>query len=255
MHRLNLLVIVFGIILSGLAYAEDEDPEELNKKGLVVVEPVNVIISRDGEDYALVPYRERRPRWGVTTSIGYSTYEPINYEPDFVAANFSDVYKTATVPMLDLLFSVKRNMGFGSIGVEFGAGYFEISSSSKETYGDSTLNLIPARLGLVVALDTLTPNPIFVPYFAGGAYTMVFDESLGGNSHNGNTQVSGYFHGGVAFSLHWIDRHGAIIAYRESGVEATYAYLEVQKYMQAGNEADGDFSNEISYSGGLRLEF
>ncbi len=241
--------------MSGLAYAEDEDPDELQKKGLVVVEPVNVIVSRDNENYALKPYRERRPKWGITTSIGYSTYEPIKYEPDNVVADFNDVYGNPTIPMLDVLFSVKRNVAFGSLGVEFGAGYYEVSSYNKTVNGDSTLNLIPARLGFIMALDTLGPDPIFVPYFAGGAYTMIFDESLGGNSHNGNTQVSGYFHGGVAFSLHWLDRMGAVVAYRESGVEATYAYLEAQKYLRAGAEADGDFSNEISYSGGIRLEF
>ncbi len=240
--------------MSGLAYAEDEDPEELRKKGLVVVEPINVIVVREDADISLTPYRDRRPRWGVTASVGYSSYEPLNYEPDFVTANFADVYGNPSIPMLDILFSVKRNMSFGSLGVEFGAGYYAVSSRDA-SLGESTLNLIPARLGAVVALDTLSASPIFVPYFAAGAYTMVFDESLGGNSHNGNTQVSAYIHGGVAISLHWIDRVGSIVAYRESGVEATYAYLEAQKYIAAGADADGDFSNEISYAGGIRLEF
>lgn len=241
--------------MSGLAYAEDEDPEELQKKGLVLVEPVNVIVSREEGANALAPYRERRPRWGVTTSIGYSTYEPLNYEPNFVASGFTAVYSDPNVPMLDLLFSVKRNLSFGSLGVEFGAGYYDVSSIDKEINGNSSLNLIPARLGVVVALDTLSPNPILVPYIAGGVYTMVFNESLGGNTHNGNTQAAPYFHGGAAFSLHWIDRMGAVVAYRESGVQATYAYIEAQKYMPAGADADGDFSNEISYAGGIRLEF
>lgn len=241
--------------MSRLAYAEAEDGEESHKKGMVVVEPVNVLISETEDDYALRPYRERRPQWGVTAGIGYSTYEPIHYEPDFVTAGFTDVYATPNVPMLDLMFSIKRNMSFGSLGVEFGIGYYDVSSSNKTDFGDSNLNLMPARLGVVVALDTMAPNPIFVPYVGGGAYTMIFNETLGGNSHNGNTQVSFYVHGGAAMSLDWLDRYGSIVAYRESGVEATYAYLEVQKYMAAGAEADGNFSNDISYAGGIRIEF
>ncbi len=241
--------------MSGLAYAQGENAEEeANKRGMVLVEPINVIISENEEDFSLRPYRERRPRWGITTSLGYSSYEPLNYEPDFVAADFSEVYSNPTVPMIDILFSVKRNMTIGSLGVEFGAGYYEVSSFDK-SYGDSSLNLIPARIGAVFAMDAISANPIFVPYIAGGVYTMVFNESLGGNSHTGNTQAAAYFHGGVAFSLEWLDRYSAIIAYRESGVQATYAFVEAQKYMPAGAAADGDFSNDISYSGGVKLEF
>lgn len=241
--------------MSGLAYAEGEiDETDAQKRGMVIVEPVNVIISENELDFKLQPYVERRPKWGFTAGVGYSTFEPLNYEPDFVAADFTDVYGNPTVPMIDLMFSVKRNMAAGSLGIEFGAGYYEVSSKDK-AFGDSQLTLIPARLGAIFALDTLGKDPLFVPYFAGGVYTMVFNESLGGNSHNGNTQASFYAHGGVAFSLHWLDRYNSIVAYRESGVEATYAYVEAQKYMKAGAEADGDFSNEISYSGGIRLEF
>lgn len=243
------------MILSGLAYAEDEEREtDAAKRGMVIVEPVNVIVSETEDDYALRPYRERRPSWGVTTSMGYSSYEPLNYEPDFVAANFSDVYSNPTVPMLEIMFGVKKNMSIGSLGFELGAGYYEASSYNKD-YGDSTLTLIPARLGLTFTMDALSADPVFVPYIAGGAYSMIFKESLGGNSHDGNTQVSIYAHGGIAFSLQWFDRFGAITAYRESGVQATYAYVEVQKYVQAGAAADGDFSNDISYAGGLKLEF
>lgn len=241
--------------MSALAYAEDENQgSDAQKRGMVIVEPVNVIIAEDEKDAYLSPYLERRSSWGTTVSVGYSSYEPLNYEPDFVAAAFEAVYKNPNVPLIDLQFVVKKNMSIGSLGVELAVGHYEVASYDK-TFGDSKLTLNPVRVGAVFNLDALAPTPYFVPYVAGGMYTMLFNESLGGASHNGNTQASAYFHGGVAFSLHWIDRHGSIIAYRESGVEATYAYLELQKYMKAGAAADGDFSNEISYSGGVRLEF
>lgn len=257
MHRLNLLIFVIGIILSGLAYAQGEEAiEEAAKRGMVLVEPLNVIVtSDDSGDFALKAYRDRRPTWGATTSLGYSSYQPSKYEPDFAPpAAFASVYGSAEFPLLEILITVKRNMALGSLGAEVGVGYYSNTSSDKN-YGDSTLTLMPVRFGGVFALDALSPQPYFVPYIAGGMYTMVFNESLGGNSHNGNTQVAPYFHGGVAFTLDWIDRYGATTAYRESSVQSTYAYVEAQGYMPAGAEADGDFSSDVNYAAGLRIEF
>jgi hypothetical protein len=257
MHRLKFLqlaILVIGIILSGLAYAEDED-EIRAKKGLVFVEPSSVTSMEVQEEYKLVPYLERRHPWGFAFSFGYSTYEPVYYEPDFSPVGFSDVYKSAELPLLELVITVKRNLSIGSVGMEFGAGSYQNSSDNKEL-SDSSLTLIPLRAGGVFHLDALTPEPMFVPYLGGGAYTIIFREELdGGSSHNGNTQVAAYFHGGVGFSLSWLDREGARQAFQESGVESTYAYLELQKYMASSNTVDGDFSNDVSYAGGIKIEF
>lgn len=256
MHRLNLLIFVFGIIWSGLAYAEDEDRKELGlKDGMVLVEQGISTTSEVKEEYSLLPYRDRRPRWGSTYSVGYSSYEPVNYDPDFVTASFSDIYKSPDLPLIELAVAMKRNMKIGSLGFELGVGIYRNNSDNTDL-SDSSLQVIPVRLGLVLALDTLTPNPYLVPYAGAGAYTMVFKEELaGGSSNNGNTQAALYFHGGLQMSLGWIDPTGARLAYQESGVEGTFIYAEVQSYMASSNVADGDFSNTTSYAGGLRLEF
>ncbi len=220
-----------------------------------MVEQGSVLTSAIQEEYKLIPYRERRPRWGVTFALGYSSYEPINYEPDFVPVNFSEVYKTPDMPLLELLVTVKKNMTMGSLGVEVGVGGYNNTSDNKEI-SDSTLNLIPIRVGASFYIDALAPEPVFVPYIAGGIYTIMFKEELnGGSSNNGNTQISTYFHGGIALSLDWIDRDGARLAFQESGIEGTFAYFELQKYMASGEPADGDFSNDISYAGGVKIEF
>lgn len=240
--------------MSGLAYAEDEDDARA-KKGLVYVEPSAVSSVESQEEYKLVPYVDRRNKWGFVFGVGYSTYEPINYEPDFTPVNFSDVYTSPELPMIELQVTVKRNIPLGSLGMEIGAGIYKNDSDNTEL-SDSTLTLIPVRVGASLHLDTLTPDPIFVPYIGGGAYTMIFREELpGGTSKNGNTEVAFYIHGGAALSVGWLDRDGARLAYQESGVEATYLYAEIQKYMPSNNVADGDFSNEVSYAGGLKLEF
>jgi len=256
MHRIYLLIIVFGIIWSGLAYAEGEDEiEERAKKGLVLVEPSVVAAEMTGEEYKLLSYRERRLGWGSTFSIGYSSYEPINYEPDFVPAQFTDIYSTPEMPLIELTVVVKKNFSMGSLGFEMGVGGYQNDSDDTEL-SDSSLTLIPIRVGAAFYLDNLTPEPIFVPYVAGGGYTIMYKEELnGGSSNNGNTQVAPYVHGGLALSLNWIDKRGAREAFQESGIENTFAYFELQKFIESGAESDGDFSNDISYAGGVRVEF
>ena len=254
--RIAHLLVVFGIIWSGLTYAEDEELNELDlKKGMVLVEPVNVIISQQEDESHLTPYRERRPRWGTTVSVGYSSYEPLNYEPEFVASDFSQVYGTPEMPLIELQFAVKRNFALGSLAASLAAGMYRVNSKNRAVNGDSSLRLIPVRVGGVFYMDALAADPVVVPYLGGGAYSMVYNESLGGNSRSGNTQVAGYVHGGLAITLGWLDNIGSIVAYRESGLENTYAYVEAQKYLPAGGQGDGDFSNEVSWAGGLRLEF
>jgi hypothetical protein len=257
MHWLKTLqftILAIGIILSGLAYAEDED-EVRFKKGLVYVEPSAISSVEIEQEYSLVPYVDRRNKWGSAFSVGYSSYQPSNYEPDFSPVDFSDVYTSAELPLIELLITAKRNLSMGSIGVELGIGTYQNQSDDKEL-SDSSLTLIPVRLGASFYLDTLTPNPNFVPYVAGGMYTIFFKEELdGGSSHNGNTELAAYFHGGVAFGLGWIDPEGARLGFQESGLEATYVYLELQKYMASANTADGDFSNDVSYAGGIKIEF
>src|SRR5262245_18617575 len=105
---LHLCIFDFGIILSGLAYAEDlsDEEDERAKKGLVYVEPSAVSTMETEGEYKLVPYRERRPKWGSVYNVGYSSYEPIYYEPDFVPVDFSDVYESPELPMIDVTVTV-----------------------------------------------------------------------------------------------------------------------------------------------------
>src|SRR4051812_16924654 len=110
MHRLSLLIIVIGAFLGGLAYAQDEI--ETNEDGgsihpgMVLVDPTNIIATQVGGEYVLKPYRDRRRRWGGTVGVAYSTYEPVNYEPDFVARDFTDVYTNPEMPMIEISVTV-----------------------------------------------------------------------------------------------------------------------------------------------------
>jgi hypothetical protein len=248
MHGARLLIIIIGIFAGSLSWAEEAEP----KPGMVIVEPPTVTkLSAEG-NYELTPYLERRGDWGFTASIGASSYSPINYEPDFLADDFKNVYKPFYMPMMELMFSVKRNLSFGSLGVEFGGGYYKNISDSDAV--DSELQLIPVRIGAVYYMDH-SENAHYVPYVAGGAYMMIYNESQANSSVNGNTQVAPYIHGGMAFSLERLDPSAARLSYEDSGLQNTYGYVEVSKMFAANTASDPDFEDTISFGLGFRLEF
>lgn len=229
--------------------ASEDDPGD----GLVVVEPANVVpISRKGE-FRLIPYSDRRSKWGMTFSLSYSAFSPIYYEPNFYAVNFEEMYLSEDVPLIEMTMTWKRNFSLGSLGIEFGVGMYENDSDVTEL--PSTLSIIPIRLGGVFALDAMTKEPWVVPYVSGGAYTVSYKEELASSSVNGFTQASFYVAGGVAFQLNWIDKQAALESYVDSGIENTYLYVEGRKFFASTAEKDPDFETDIHANGGFRVEF
>lgn len=227
-----------------------EEPEA--KPGMVIVEPPNVMHLNSEGNYDVTPYLERRGTWGFTVAIGANSYKPINYEPNFLAEDFENVYKPFYMPMVDLMFSVKRNLDIGSLGVEFGAGYYKNISDTDAV--DSELELIPIRLGIVYYMDH-SEKANYVPYIAGGAYIMTYKEDQANSSINGNTQVAPYAKAGMAFSLERLDPSAARVSYEDSGIQNTYAYLEVSKMFAASAASDPDFEDTVSVGLGFRVEF
>jgi hypothetical protein len=243
MHRARLLIIIIGIFGCVLSHAQQ----------MVTVEPDNIIQAAENGRYLLKPYLERRGDWGATVSIGASSYTPVNYQPDFLVGEFGDVYHFPSVPMIELTVVAKRNLTIGSVGAEVGVGFYSNDSANEDV--DSTLQLIPIRLGASYMMDALSSEPYFAPYISGGAYIMLYKESDPSRSLSGNTQVAPYVRGGIAFSLDWIDRDAARISYEDSGIQKTYAYLEASKMFAAGGTADPDFEDDISFGLGFRVEF
>jgi hypothetical protein len=101
--------------------------------GWVIVEPTPPLIYSKSSSVSLLPYRERRSRWSIMSSLGYSWYLPSNYEPTVGAfAEFSDLYsENPKGPLLELQFTMKRNFSFASIGLDAGAGLFSVESKNR----------------------------------------------------------------------------------------------------------------------------
>jgi hypothetical protein len=256
MRHLRLLIFVIGIFQSGFSFAQEEVSAEFSgKPGMVYVEPSNVISTEIDGEYKLVPYKERRPKWGTTFSVGYSSYEPIYYEPDFVTMDPEELYSSPDTPLIEIKFAVKRNAPFGSIGGELGVGIYMNNSDVDETIIESSLEIIPVTLGGVLTFDTIGREPFVAPFLAGGLYTMIYKEETDSRTLNGNTQVAPFMSAGVNFLLDWLDRKAARTAFHDSGVQASYLYASVSKYFESSAAKDKDFSNDANFAVGLRVEF
>ena len=171
------------------------------------------------------------------------------------AFGFDEAYGySSELPLIEFQYTIKRNFLWGSIGAELGVGMYQNTSDLDEI--DSELQLIPIRLGAVLILDTLTRIPYIAPYIAGGAYTMVFEETQDGeNTYGGNTQMAPYFSFGTQINLDWIDPLSSRQGYEDSGIQATFLYVEGRKFMASAAERDNDFENDIEPNMGLRIEF
>ncbi len=236
------------------AAVEERDPETLAKEHVVFVESTYVTTTEVNGEYGLVPYRERRPRWGFTAGLEYSSYEPVNYAPNFGPGNYADIYSSPSLPMLELQLAFKRNISSGSFGAELAFGMFNNEHSDPQ-FVHSTLDLKAFRLGVNYNMDMLGSEPTIVPYVSAGVYSILFRESLLSQAFNGRTQPAPYAIAGVAFSMDWIDRKSARKAFMESGVESSYLLIEGRKFFKSSNENDPDFSNDINWAAGVRVEF
>lgn len=197
----------------------------------------------------LTPYRDRRNTFGFVFGVGFSQYQPNTYKPDFVVnETYETYYGYPETPMAELQLAAKWNMGIGSISLETAGGYF--FNRSKD---DSVLKVMPVRAGLQLALDTLSEEPVFVPYGGGGVYTAFYEERLASQAVGGNTGIGFYANGGLMLQLNGLDEDAAIRSFDETGLENTFVFAEARYYL---NPLDGpSLGSSIHAAAGLRLEY
>lgn len=220
-----------------------------------------------------VPYKERRGTIGTIFSLGVSTYQPTNYNPDFTRLQtFTEYYTAPQTPMPEFKFGLKLNMTFGSVGAELGGGFF---SAKRDVAGSSaTLSFTPIFWGLFLNLDTLFAEPYVVPYGFLGGYSALYKETSGTlevgeklDASSGQTlpRFGPYYGAGLLFSLNWLDEETAYDGYMSTGLEQTYLYAEVRQFGATLNNEDdnnaalgkskGNFGSDFHVDAGLKIEF
>jgi hypothetical protein len=249
-----VFIFLTAILSMHSAFAMDE--EEAQEKGLVEVEPNNILPSDVASSYVLVPYQLRRARWGHLFTIGYSQFHPYKYESDYISPGLSDfdsLYGSA--PMFEISYTYKYNFKLGSIGGEIGYGHYSNAADDTVAIQNANLSVQIVRLGVRYSMDNLFSEPYIVPYGILGAYTALYHETQGNRSFNGTTGASEYWGAGALFQLNKADRAAAVEAYTESGIENTFLFVEARQYLASTVEKDPDFSTKLDINFGMNLEF
>ena len=195
------------------------------------------------------PYTDRRSSIGGIIGVEGGTYQPVNYQPDFNSATFSNYYDKVS-PNAELVFIAKLNFFLGSIGPQLTAGFFQATS----TVDGAKLTVIPVTLGAIYALDNLFKEPYVVPYVVAGMYTDLYNETDSGQSVQGNSAFSEFYALGLMIQLDAIDEEAHNTAYRDFGLENTFLFVEARSFLPAQNDVP-DFSTPLQISGGIKIEF
>ncbi len=225
----------------------------LKLNALVEVEPSVYSITREADGTALLPLGERRGGWGFTVAAGAGYYNPNAYDPSFITDSFQNTYGANKTPMMDVQLQFKKNFRRSSASIDLGGGFYSNSSTSNGVSSQVSFN--PVRLGASLILDGLFGKPYIAPYGSIGGYSTFYREDQSAVSHGGNTQVAVYYGFGALLLLDWLDQKSADNAFAETGLQATYVYIEGRQYMKSNNATDPDLSTGLDPNAGIRLEF
>ena len=208
------------------------------------------------------PYKQRRKPWGVTISIGYSLWNPNNYnsfsaelndlqpQPSQQNFSFSNLYGTKTLAdgntgYISLLAALKYNLATAaSLSLGLGGGYYKNKGNN-----GLELFMIPLTTELTLTIDRVMNEPYFAPYAGIGLAYVYFKEKyptgaisdpnapVDPSLPDGGTRISTtgeekgnqfalYYNVGVLLQLDWLEK-GADRSMQLIGVENTYIKVGV----------------------------
>jgi len=263
------VVIIFSLLFCSISFANKisnsdftRDPsgevrkiENIgngNKDNKVIVEPRNIIPVTSTGKMEMVPYRDRRTKWGQILGVSYGLYTPSNYKIDQVPESFSEFYPVPVLGLLSVEAVFKRNFDLITMGIFGSVGYFNTTSDVPGF--DAQLTIIPIKLGFILEIETLWREPWVVPYVHGGIYSTIYEETGDFTTLSGTTLLAFYMSGGLMFQVDWLDDHSAREGYVSSGIENTFIFIEGNFMSNSIQEQDPGFG-AIYASAGMKVEF
>lgn len=238
-------------------FSEEKENPEVEKEGVSAEE--DVIIEESPQvkarkickcSYASnVSYTQRRESVGGYAGVQAGSYFPETYQPDFSTSTFEEYYGKDGI-LIEVVMGIKWNFALGSLAAQVSGGFYKVTNDSAE----ATLDVYPITYGAMYALDNLFSEPYIVPYGFAGGYTTIYEEQAGAFSVRGSTGIAPVFAGGLMFQLDWLDKDSADSGYLDYGLENTFLYLEVRKFLESTNPFP-DFSTGFHFNGGMKVEF
>lgn len=251
---LSTTILALTVFCSLQSFGQNsEDSEVDDPNALVEVRHSPYVYSAgDSSIVTLTPYLERRTNFGFYLGLGFSQYAPKFVSDQQTTQGQSNQYtESSGTSLTELSLSPKWNFPLGSIALDLGGGYYEKPALSGAPNG---ITVSMYRAGLTLTLDALGSEPLVAPYFSGGVYEMNYNETLASGSSTATTAVAPYVGGGLLIQLNWIERDTSMTLYNDSGIENTFLYVEARDYLR-GSTDDPDFSDQMAFGAGLKVEF
>jgi hypothetical protein len=211
------------------------------------------------------PARAESPLLG-SAQLKVTGYRPnIDAEFNGSATPYRDVFGTGRGYRYELTVSKSLYIGWGSLDLGIGAGYFSRtgkglfasgSSAGQPSADDTTLNVVPFTLTLQYRFDRYVTAFPLVPYLRGTLERDWWWVTNGGGTTKGEGSTDGWSAGlGLAFLLDFIDPTLARELDRDTGINHVYLFFEGSqgKVNDFGSRKSWDLSNDkaTSWSAGL----
>lgn len=241
-----LTLLAFAFPIAAQAMQENLPDVEGPANGTIEIEyPVAV----------WVPYRERRPTWGIVAGAKYENFTPTAYRSEVDGASYSSMFGSKSLAMIGPELGAKFNFGFGSL---VATGSYQ-QATLTGTAQDQTLGAVNITMNLTkiaghagLFLDTLWPEPYVVPYGMIDYMSLSYEEKDNvstDDTRSGTADGIIGFTGGVLVQLNWLDPSASFDSLDNVGVNNTFLNLFLTK-------VDGSkFGNDLDWGVGLLLEF
>jgi hypothetical protein len=250
MAIIRLIILILAVTGSSVAFTQATDEEVAAQSDLVEVNYSSDIYS---------PYKDRKSDFALTFSLNVEQVYPSSFRSKIDGNVYETLFGTSSIEIYQGKIGMKYNTSLGGLEAGFLGGYGQIQDGriALITLTDTDSNLEITKMGAYGSLvvDTIFSEPYVAPYIEGQLYSYDWLESAkSGESESGVTELSYGFSVGALFQLNWLDPRSAFTAREDYGLDNTYLDLFVSYYSAAGSE-DPDFSSELNYGFGLKLEF
>ena len=223
----------------GTAKAQDGDPNSL----VEVEVPQNT----------LADYRDRRLSHGMYVGLTYEQFAPKKFVSAIDAKTYSEMYGDEPIPLVGLNIDYKYNIGIGSLALGAGAAMGSISDSRSSE--DRSLDVTKYAVNVKYTADVLMSEPYVAPYIGFSAYKMSVTDHSPATSKSETTSIGYAYTVGVLLQLDWIDYEVAKQATFNIGLENTFIDIYMTQYAKAGSDSEPNMETDMTFGGGIRVEF
>lgn len=197
-------------------------------------------------------YREDRSHWSALLAANSEMILFSQYRSQFDRSSYNSTFGDRTLNTAQVEIGLKYNFSLGSIGLSalYGKGFLRDLTKAED---ERELSIEKMAGGLNYYIDTFFSEPYFVPYVGAQMYKFNWRErSKSKGEKTGETVFATMWTAGGLMQLNWLDPEAARKSRVEWGLTNMFLDVYVSQYI---SEEEPDFTSDVNYGAGLRLEF